>query len=248
MSEYSDKVFYFHGSFSFFSDDQRDEALKAHRARLTASLDDEIDIFVLGSSEQELSSEVIKDKIVIEMMDFVTKVIFSNPEEEDQSKEGTSLPHKTNSETDILYMKNGQELLDKLEEVFQLSDQWEDSFDWIDMGNNTHYDEDEPSSPVKTSWCQIEEYKDIWAIEVVTGGKSRGGEGWFSDDLEINSFELGWKWCDENGKWWGQYEEGGSTQDRDIAHMKFREWLKKEPKISEELESSGYTLSKINED
>ena len=123
---------------------------------------------------------------------------------------------------------------------------WEDNFDWINMENNTHYDEDEPMSPVKTSWCQIEEYKDIWGIEVVTGGKCRGGEGgWFSDNLEINSFQLSWKWCDGNGKWWGQYDdEEGSTQDRDKAHRKFREWLEKDPTISEELKNCGYTLSK----
>tara|TARA_B110000503_G_scaffold123854_1_gene189817 strand:+ start:279 stop:2156 length:1878 start_codon:yes stop_codon:yes gene_type:complete len=140
---------------------------------------------------------------------------------------------------------DGQELLDALSEVIGWTDEWEDIFPWFDMANNTHYDETEPTSPMKTSWCQIEEYKDIWAVEVVTGGKSRGGEGWFGDDLEINSFELNWKWCDGDGEWRGAWEEDVSTEHRDKAHRKFREWVEQNSTISEALADCGSSLSEF---
>jgi len=123
-------------------------------------------------------------------------------------------------------MKNGRALLDALSEVIGWTDEWEDEFPWIDMDKNTHYDETEPTSPVKTSWCQVEEGKDLWAIEVVTGGSSRSGGGWFGDDLEINSFELNWKWSNGGGEWLSDWEEGDSPERKEKAHAEFRKWLK----------------------
>jgi hypothetical protein len=142
-------------------------------------------------------------------------------------------------------MKNGQELLDALSEVIGWTDEWEDMSDWFDMANNTHYDETEPTSPIKTSWCQVEEYKDIWAIEVVTGGKSRGGEGWFGDDLEINSFELNWKWC-IGGEWRGPQEGDFGRKHKHKAQLKFREWVEQSSTISEALKDCGSSLSEID--
>ncbi len=148
-------------------------------------------------------------------------------------------PQDRDSDANVFYMKNGQELLDALESVLGWADQWEDLFKWIAMGKNTDYDEDELISPVKTSWCQLKKYKDLWGIEVISGGRSRSGAGWFGDDLEIKSFELVWKWCDGKGKWRGPNEKGGLTNDRDKAHKKFREWVGKDPIISEGLEDKG---------
>ncbi len=142
-------------------------------------------------------------------------------------------------------MKNGQELLDALSEVIGWTDEWEDMSDWFDMANNTHYDETEPTSPIKTSWCQVEEYKDIWAIEVVTGGKSRGGEGWFGDDLEINSFELNWKWC-IGGEWRSGWEHDPGRKLKHQAQLKFREWVEQNSTISEALKDCGSSLSEID--
>ena len=134
--------------------------------------------------------------------------------------------------------KNGQALLDALSEELGWTDEWEDEFPWIDMDKNTHYDENEPTSPVKTSWCQVEAGKDLWAIEVVTGGKSRSGRGWLADDLEINSFALNWKWCDGNGKWRTLLRP---SEHKDEAHAAFRNWVK-DSKISgalAEIDGSG---------
>lgn len=142
-------------------------------------------------------------------------------------------------------MKNGQELLDALSEVIGWTDEWEDMSDWFDMANNTHYDQTEPTSPIKTSWCQVEEYKDIWAIEVVTGGKSRGGEGWFGDDLEINSFELNWKWC-IGGEWRSGWEHDPGRKLKHQAQLKFREWVEQNSTISEALKNCESSLSEID--
>ncbi len=182
-STYKNKLFYLQGSSSLFSNEQRDQGLKRHGAKLATSLDDDVDYFVFLSGK-EPSAKIIGDKEVFDAMAFVENLLFEYPELTDPEV----YPELTDSDANVFYMKNGQELLDALESVLGWADQWEDLFKWIAMGKNTDYDEDELMSPVKTSWCQLKKYKDLWGIEVRTGGKSRSGAGWFDDDLEIKKF------------------------------------------------------------
>ena len=82
MSEYQGKKFYFSGNFSFFSDKQRDDALKFHGGILVDNLEDGVDYIVDGGGG-ELTSDQEENATILGEMDFTTELIFtSNSSEE----------------------------------------------------------------------------------------------------------------------------------------------------------------------
>lgn len=92
MSQFSGKKFYFCGDFTFFSDEQRDDALKFHGAILASELDDSVDYIIEGNHDgSALTSEAQKDKTVLGEFKFVQSVIFTSyPEEDSESAEPSS--------------------------------------------------------------------------------------------------------------------------------------------------------------
>ena len=83
MNKFSGKKFYFLGAFSFFSEEQRDTALKLHNAVVVDELDDSVDFIVEGSHEGDL--KVSESQTVFDQMQFCKDVIFtSNASEDDE--------------------------------------------------------------------------------------------------------------------------------------------------------------------
>ena len=133
-------------------------------------------------------------------------------------------------------MKNGQELLETLEEELEWGDEWEDI-----VGIQDAEYTDNPTNPFKESWNYPEEYKYIWRIEVVTYFKSRNGKGLNDPDRDISTVKIEWEWCDEGGKWHPDYIEGlPEYHCRDNAYVKFREWVERRfPYELEEIDQSN---------
>ena len=83
MNKFSGKKFYFLGAFSFFSEEQRDTALKLHNAVVVDELDDSVDFIVEGSHEGDL--KVSESQTVLDEMQFCQALIFTSYEEDDES-------------------------------------------------------------------------------------------------------------------------------------------------------------------
>ena len=84
MSQFLGKRFYFSGAFSFFSSEQRDEALSKHGAFLAGALDSAVDIVVRGADD-ELPDAKLRGKEVLDEMTFCTEVIFTRNQPGDVS-------------------------------------------------------------------------------------------------------------------------------------------------------------------
>lgn len=93
MGEYSEKKFYFSGDFSFFSDEQRDDALKFHGGVLVDTLKGGVDYIVDGGGKV-LTSEQKKSATVLSELDFTTKLIFTSYPSEESVDENASATHE----------------------------------------------------------------------------------------------------------------------------------------------------------
>lgn len=91
MSEFSGKVFYFLGDFSFFSDEQRDDALKFHGGILADSLGDSVDYIVEGNHDgKALSNKEQEGKTLLSELKFMQSVIFTSyASEGDEDDDGS---------------------------------------------------------------------------------------------------------------------------------------------------------------
>lgn len=92
MSHYSGKKFYFLGEFTFFSDEQRDDALMFHGAILADALDDGVDYLVEGNHDgTALTSKAKEGKTILGEFQFVQSLIFTSyPTEDDGSDQPPS--------------------------------------------------------------------------------------------------------------------------------------------------------------
>lgn len=92
MSQYSGKKFYFLGGFTFFSDEQRDDALKFHDGILADSLDESVDYIVEGNHDgAALTHKAKQGKIILGEFQFVQSLIFTSyPAEDDGGAQSPS--------------------------------------------------------------------------------------------------------------------------------------------------------------
>jgi hypothetical protein len=76
MSIYEGKVFFMSGTFMFFSDEQRDLALKFHGAQLASSWGNEVNIVVIGNDGFAPDDPRIAEKPKLNEMEFVQNLYF----------------------------------------------------------------------------------------------------------------------------------------------------------------------------
>lgn len=89
MSQFQGKKFYFLGEFTFFSKEQRENALETHGAMIVDELDDSVDFVVEGNHNDDLT--VNGSQTVLDAMQFCQEVIFtSNKREDDEGNDNDS--------------------------------------------------------------------------------------------------------------------------------------------------------------
>lgn len=102
MSEFTGKRFFFTGKFSFFSDEQRDDALNFHGAFLLNSFSESVDFIVIGNEFDQSILDQQTNETVYSEWDFSRFVIRPmNSAEETESGTGDSETDLVSVEVDI---------------------------------------------------------------------------------------------------------------------------------------------------
>jgi hypothetical protein len=134
-----------------------------------------------------------------------------------------STENNTEEEADNC-VKNGQKLLDALEEETGLNDGWESAVEW----DSVEYDEDE-SILVRDVHLTAKGFKDIWKIVVNINFNSRSGSSFDDENLEIAALYVYFKWKDRDDEWRDDDSSEAEEENilRDKALKSFRDWVTK---------------------